>query len=171
MFTPPNRFESRDPMMLGGIRRRHEFSNAGPGITQQWLDFREMEELPGQVGNVCYGVMCGADETGFEYMCAYQVRALGPLPEGTGKMRVPAQDYAIYSHEGNASTLAGTWKLAFDWLKLGDHVSAHKPDFEVYPEGEDALSAPEGIEIWLGVLPRPKDDEAEESEGEGIAGG
>lgn len=160
MVTPPNRFETRDALLLGGIRRRHEFSEAGPGITQQWLDFREMEELPGQIGDVCYGVMCGSDETGFEYMCAVQVKALGPLPADAGRMRVPPQNYAVYSHEGDASTLAATWSQAFNWLKLGDHISAHKPDFEVYPAGEDALSALAGVEIWLGVLPRPKEEDS-----------
>ena len=40
------------------------------------------------------------------------------------------------------------------------HVVAHAPAgmaapcFELYPDGADPLSAPDGVEIWVGVVPR-----------------
>ena len=132
-------------MLLGGLRRRHEFAAAAAGIPEQWRQFQAKGELPGQIGSTLYGVMCGHDATGLEYMCAAEVESLAGLPEGTGKMRVPAQHYAVFTHPGDASTLQSTWEQILEWLESGDYRSAETPDFERYAGGS--------IEVWVGVVP------------------
>ncbi len=150
----PDRFEMGKPMLLGGLRQRHEFAAAGVGIAEQWRQFKSCGELPGRIGSNLYGVMCGADETGFEYMCGVEVESLAGLPEGTGRMRVPAQHYAVFVHPGPAATLRATWEQILEWLSDGSHESAHTPDFEVYGPDSDPLAGRGGIEIWVGVVPR-----------------
>ena len=140
-------------MLLGGLRRRHEFAGAEAGIAAQWREFTSGRELPGRVGADRYGVMCGADPSGFEYMCAVEVESLAALPEGTGRMRVPPQHYAVFFH-GDGAALRSTWQQVFEWLESGPYESAHLPDFEMYGPGSDPLTDAGGVEVWVGVVPR-----------------
>lgn len=149
----PVRFESGRPMFLGGLRQSHSFEAASQGILAQWQQFLAQEPLSGQQGTTLYGVMCGSSPTGLEYMCAVEVESLPALPEGVGRMRILPQTYAVFRHEGPSSTLHLTWgRIIREWLPRGAYVSAHKPDFEVYPQPE-AVSAANGVEIWVAVLP------------------
>lgn len=149
----PVRFEDGRPMLLGGLRRRHSFSSDGAALADQWREWLRRGALPGRVGTNRYGVMCGADATGFEYMCAVEVESFALLPEDTGRMRIAAQRYAVFAHPGSASSLRSTWQQVFAWLASGPFESAHVPDFEVYA-GRDPFAAEDGIEIWAGVRPR-----------------
>lgn len=136
-------------MQLGGLRRRHEFASSGAGIAAQWQEFLAAPELPGRVGTHAYGVMCGADADGLEYMAAVEVASLADLPPDTGKMRVPAQRYAVFVHRGGPETIQATWRQILRWLDANpDYKSAHQPDFEVYA----GANAP--IEVWIGVVRR-----------------
>jgi AraC family transcriptional regulator len=141
-------------MLLGGLRRRHGFAAVESGIAEQWRQFMTQPEIVGRVGQNLYGVMCGADSTGLEYMCGVEVESLATLSEGTGRMRVPAQRYAVFRHPGNASTLRSTWQQILAWLESSRYASAHKPDFEMYRSGTDPLTVSDGIEIWVGVVSR-----------------
>jgi AraC family transcriptional regulator len=140
----PQRFEDGRPMLLGGLRRRHAFAAAESGVAEQWRQFQSQPEIGGRVGQNLYGVMCGADSTGFEYLCGVEVESLAALADGTGRMRVP----------GGASTLRSTWQQILSWLASGAYASAHKPDFELYPPGTDPLTASDTIEVWVGVVSR-----------------
>jgi predicted transcriptional regulator YdeE len=96
--------------------------------------------------------MCGADATGFEYMCAVEVGGFGGVPEGTGRLRVGDQRYAVFEHPGHGATLRDTWTAILGWLEGGAYTSAHRPDFEVYPGDTDPVDPPRGLEIWVGVV-------------------
>jgi predicted transcriptional regulator YdeE len=150
----PVRFEDGRPMLLGGLRRRHEFAAAEAGIAAQWREFLSGDPVPGRVGPELYGVMCGADPTGFEYMCGMEVESLAGLPAGTGRMRVPDVRYAVFAHGGGGASLRSTWQRVFEWLAAGPYDSAHTPDFELYGPGADPLADDGEIEVWVGVVPR-----------------
>src|SRR5689334_18781817 len=89
----PIRYESGRPMLLGGLRRQHPFSVSDSSIPEQWQQFRSIGRLPGQVGTNAYGVMCGHNPDGFEYMCAVEVESFAGVPDNLGRMRIQAQDY------------------------------------------------------------------------------
>ena len=148
----PVRFEAGRPMLLAGLRRRHEFAAAEAGIAAQWREFMAGHPVPGRVGPELYGVMGLADGTGFDYMCGVEVESFAGLPAETGRMRVPAQRYAVFVH-GEGAPLRATWQGAFEWLAAGPYESAHAPDFELYAPGSDPLSGGGEIEIWVGVVP------------------
>ena len=151
-MTAPIRFESGRPMLLGGLRRHHLFQQGDFG--GQWHDFGALGPLPGQLGEHAYGVICGADATGCEYMCAVEVAALEVLPKSLGRMRIQAQSYAVFLHRGHVDALPQTWQQALDWLAHSDYESAHRPDFERYGAAFDPLTGSGEVEVWLAVLPR-----------------
>jgi AraC family transcriptional regulator len=142
-------------MMLAGIRRRHDFAAAARGTAGQWREFLANEPQPAVAGDDRYGVLCGADATGFEYMTAVNVESFAVLPEGTGRMRVPPQRYAVFAMSEGAS-VESTWRQIFAWLERtdGEYQSAHLPDFELYPAGTDPRAPGSGVEFWVGIVPR-----------------
>jgi AraC family transcriptional regulator len=140
-------------MLLAGIRRRHDFAAAARGTAEQWREFLANELLPSAIGGSRYGVLCGADAGGFEYMTGVEVESFAGLPEGTGRMRVPPQHYAIFALPDGATT-ESTWRQIFGWLEGGEYQSAHLPDFELYPAATDPLAPDAGVEFWVGVVPR-----------------
>ncbi len=149
----PSRYESGRPMLLGGVRQWHPFSAEGSGIPEQWRQFESLGQIPGQLGANAYGVMCGHNAEGFEYMCAVEVNNFDELPGQLGRMRLKAQDYAVFEHRGPVSTIRETWEGIFDWLaNSASDQSAHKPDFEVYGETFDPSTGLGGAEIWISVV-------------------
>lgn len=137
-------------MLLAGLRRHHGFADAETTIGQQWRDFHGSSLATGGAP-AAYGVMCGADEDGFEYMCAIEVNAFEGLEEGIGRMRVREQLYAIFRHAGGVETVRDAWLGIWnDWLPRSSYVGAPVPEFERY-----AADAGTGvIEIWAAVSPR-----------------
>lgn len=149
----PTRFEIGRPMLLGGLRQYHELATAEATLAVQWQRFKAQGQLRGQIGVNVYGVMCGHDAAGFEYMCGVEVASFADLPDGAGRMRVPAQQYAVFVHDGRAATLRATWQQIVEWLASGDYESAHAPDFEVYGPHADPVAGSGEIEVWVGVVP------------------
>ena len=147
----PDRFEDGKPMLLAGLRRRHTFAGAESGIAAQWREFLSEQQIAGRVGSLFYGVMCGADAHGLEYMCGVEVESFDALAPETGRMGVPAQGYAVFRHP-KESSLGSTWQQILAWLTEGTYASAHTPDFERYPSAPDLSSKLSGVEIWVGVV-------------------
>lgn len=148
----PDRFEDGELMLMAGLRRRHPFTAAADGIVGQWQEFMSGEPVPGRIGDRLFGIMCGADATGVEYMCGVQVESLSELPSRFGRMRIPAQHYAVFVHPGPGSTIQRTWQQVLGWLGTGEYESAHQPDFELYERGVEPVSTAGGVEIWVGVV-------------------
>lgn len=69
------RFEDHGPMLLGGLRAHHQFETMALTIPAQWERFRAMGAIPGRVGGIRYGAICGTDvaKQRLEYMCAVEV--------------------------------------------------------------------------------------------------
>jgi predicted transcriptional regulator YdeE len=151
------RFEHGRAMLLGGIRRHHRFATVGPGIAAQWRDFEKLGSLPGQVGTVAYGAICGAEPQAqrMEYMCAYEVGAFDGLPSELGRMRVPAAYYAVFRHDGDVAGVQGSWQYIFStWLPRSGFESGQTPDFERYDERFDTATGRGSVELWVPIKPR-----------------
>ena len=150
----PVRFESRPGMLLAGIRRHHDFATAQVGIPNQWAEFRSSGAMTNRIGSESYGVTCGQSQTGFEYMCAIEVDSFDGIPDGTGRMKVPDQRYAIFVHEGPMPMIADTWQEILNWLVTDKYESAHTPDFERYDSHFIPGAPSNKVEIWVGIKPK-----------------
>jgi AraC family transcriptional regulator len=148
----PIRFDHGRPMLLGGLTRYHAFAGSAGSILEQWEQFRALGRIPGQLdAATVYGVMCGHNAGGFEYMCGVEVESLAALPAGLGRMRIPEQSYALFQHLGHISTIRGTWERIMEWLQNSGYQSAQRPDFEIYDRRFDARTGLGGVEIWISI--------------------
>jgi predicted transcriptional regulator YdeE len=152
METPnPVRFETGRPMLLAGLCQQHALTESGPGLAEQWRRLAALGPVPGQLGDLRYGVMCGADSERFEYLCAVEVAAFDEGNAGLGRVRIAPQRYAVFVHRGPA-TLGDTWRaILFDWLPRSGYQSAHRPDFELYRVGQDPCAPAGVVEIWVAL--------------------
>jgi AraC family transcriptional regulator len=149
----PIRFARGRPMFLGGLRRYHLYAQSEQSIPGQWQQFRFLGQIPGQLGSICYGVMCGHDAGGIEYMCGVEVESFVGLPADLGRMRIMEQDYAVFEHSGHISEIRSTWEsILHAWLPTGGYRSAHKPDFERYNEQFDQQTGYGRVEIWISIM-------------------
>lgn len=151
-LTP--RFETGRPMLLAGLRAHYTFDDMPHGLIAAWSRFAPALPLPGQVGVVTYGAMCGSDVPNrrFEYMCAVEVGSFDGIGPEWGRMRVPQAYYAVFTHDGPIDQLPLTWAGVHHWLGSSGATGAPTPDFERYDDRFDPGAGQGIVEIWVPVI-------------------
>ena len=147
------RIEHGKALLVAGLGERFTFENLA-GIPALWQRFGEhIGHVPGQVGNVAYGVSHNNDDAGgFDYVVAVEVANFGSLPKDFTRMRIAEQRYAVFAHDGHVSAVQGTFMAIFnDWLPGSSYRMADAPLFERYDEFFDAGTGAGGFEIWIPV--------------------
>ena len=148
----PIRFEKGTAMQCVGIRRTHAYADAVAGIQQQWKDMAGLGRIDGALGATLYGIMCGADENGFEYMCGVEVADFGDAPAELGRIRIPEQQYAVFAVTDTAR-MAETWLAIWqEWIPQSAYEVAHTPEFERYPDGFATNPGAPRVEIWASIV-------------------
>lgn len=150
----PVRFESRPGLCLAGLRRFHRMSEVHRTIPVQWAEFRAHSTVTRPPEGNAYGVICGVAGGQLEYLCAVEVESFDHIPASTGRMRVPAQEYAVFIHEGPISGIGDTWSRILNWLRDGAFESNEAPDLEIYGPDYDPQGTNSRVEIWVGVKRR-----------------
>lgn len=156
MAVTPDRFEVRGAFLLAGLRRLHDFDSAHESIPAQWADMGPLLPLSGQQDGRCYGANCSTDmQAGrFEHLTGVEVGSLEGLPDGMGRMRVPAGHYAVFHHAGPLSALRKTYARIFDiWAQSPEVRLAEAPIFELYSEDFDAALDRGMLDVWVPVAP------------------
>jgi AraC family transcriptional regulator len=147
------RFDNGRTLLIAGLGERYTFET-NQGIPFQWRRFRPyIGNIAGQIGGTTYGVCCNSDGTGhFEYIAGVEVSGFTELPRELGRIRIPEQKYAVFTHHGHASTMRSTvYTIWNKWLPASGCEVADAPDFERYDESFDAGSGLGTIEIWLPI--------------------
>ncbi|MFM0221270.1 AraC family transcriptional regulator [Paraburkholderia dipogonis] len=147
----PPRFEDGKAFLVAGLSERYTCETSA-AIPSQWQRFGDyFGKVPGQVGNVAYGVCYNADDSGnIDYLCAVEVSDFSALPAELSRLRISPQRYAVFSHREHISTIRRTWNTIWNqWLPASGHVPADAPNFERYDEKFDPVSGMGGLEIWL----------------------
>jgi AraC family transcriptional regulator len=147
----PPRFETGKPLLIAGLNERYSCETS-TGIPAQWQRFNAyFGKVPGQIGNVAYGVCHNADDTGnFDYMCGVEVSDFSGLPAELNRVRVPEQRYAVFTHREHVASIRRTWNTIWnDWLPASGHAPADAPNFERYSEQFNPVTGMGGLEIWL----------------------
>lgn len=109
-------------------------------IGRLWRSFREREReikrKPGTEG-VAYSVIELAGE-GWEVLytaCAEVDREESPVPAGMAAKRLPAADYAVFSHKGTLARLNDTFQYIYEeWLPRSGRIRTDAPEFARYDE-------------------------------------
>lgn len=150
----PNRYEHGHAMLFAGLRQYHQYAEAATHIPTQWCAFAAQLPLPAQTQDITYGIICGHDASGFEYMTGVEVNSFDSLPTEVGRVKVEPIRYAVFTHSGAIADIRLTWQKIHDWLLHSSYESAHKPDFERYDERFDSHTGTGEVEIWVGVAHR-----------------
>jgi AraC family transcriptional regulator len=147
------RFESGKPLLIAGIGERYSCESSA-GIPGQWQRFHQsVENIPGRIGKVAYGVCCNGDDAGnFDYIAGVEVSDFSDLPREFSTVRIPEQRYAVFTHADHISTIRRTINTIWNnWLPGSGLKAADAPSFERYDENFDPLSGNGGLEIWIPV--------------------
>jgi len=151
---PAPRFATGKPLLVAGIGERYNWESGGPAIPGQWQRFNQsVENIPGRVGQVAYGVCCNADDAGnFDYIAGVEVTDFSDLPREFAHVRIPEQKYAVFTHGDHISTIRRTINTIWNhWLPSSGLKVADAPNFERYDTNFDPLSGNGGPEIWVPV--------------------
>jgi AraC family transcriptional regulator len=148
-FAPP-RIERRGAMLIAGVGGHYTSANRHR-LHEQWARFgATLAALPGRVGQAEYGVS-SMTEDGFDYLTGVEVSDPKKVPEGLRVLKLPAQRYAVFAHEGHVSAIPETCEaIGRDWLPKSGHQAAGPPEIiERYGEDFDPEEGTGGIEVWL----------------------
>jgi AraC family transcriptional regulator len=147
------RFETGKAFLVAGLSERitHENGAAIPGL---WHRFNQsVDDIPGRIGKVAYGVCCNGDDAGnFDYIAGVEVSDFSDLPREFSRVRIPEQKYAIFAHREHISTIRRSVNTIWNhWLPASGFKVADAPNFERYDEKFDPLTGNGGLEIWVPV--------------------
>lgn len=150
----PARFEDGKAMLLAGLCQ-HYTPDTMAGIAAQWQQFApRIDSMTDRTGTADYGaVVSRAGQPGFDYWTVLEVTDATRLPADFTTLQVPAQRYAVFTHDGPVSTLCETVNAAFHrWLPRSGLQVAGTPDFlERYGADFDPDAGVGDLEIWVPV--------------------
>ncbi|HEY1933793.1 MAG TPA: AraC family transcriptional regulator [Acetobacteraceae bacterium] len=147
----PPRFESGRTLLIAGLGEHYTFET-NQGIPLLWQRFVPyIGNIPGQAGDVTYGVCCNADGAGnFEYIAGVEVASFDDIPEELRRTRIPEYRYVVFTHRDHISAIRGTWYTIMNkWLPESGYEIADAPDFEHYDADFDPQKGTGKVEIWL----------------------
>lgn len=150
------RFADDRERLVAGFNQRYTYQNMGD-IPALWQRFApHINATDQQVGTVCYGLIHGNDDSGFEYMAALDVSTAEGLPEGFTTYKIPAQRYAVFPHDGHVSELSKTIDFIFhDWLPGSGMEPTGQPDlYERYGPDFDPAIGRGDVEVWVPIKPK-----------------
>ncbi|MDA9497102.1 AraC family transcriptional regulator [Bradyrhizobium sp. CCBAU 11357] len=153
----PPRFETAKAFLIAGPAERIACDNGAmiPGLWQRF--HQEVSDIPVRVGQgknqVAYGVCCNGDDAGnFDYIAGVEVADFSDLPRRFGRIRIPEQRYAVFTHKDHVASIRRTVNTIWNqWLPTSGLTAADAPNFERYDEKFDPATGNGGFEIWIPV--------------------
>ena len=145
------RFEHAKEIVVAGLNESYTFENRDK-IPAQWERFApKIGKVPGQIGQVSYGVCWNVSPgRGFEYLSGVEVKDAKGLPAEFATVRLPAREYAVFTHRDNVSAIGNTIdKIWNEWVPQAGLKVASAPCFERYTEEFNPKTGMGGMEIWI----------------------
>lgn len=153
----PDRFVKSGPMLFAGLRKYFRYEDRA-GIPMLWHAFGPYQDripsvIPGAAFGLCLGPADAADDCGFDYAAAVQVKSLDDLPEGLSGIRVDAREWAVYRHREHVSTVGSTCAAAVEWLAQSGRSppAGAMQMIERYGSEFDPRTGMGGCEVWIPV--------------------
>jgi len=152
------RFEHKEALTFIGLGKDYNFEEPNT-IGELWDQFLQKKNLITNVTDDAVFGLCYAPKEKetfsdkFHYTAALRVSEKATVPDGMEKIKVPAQEYAIFTHKGSLDTLSTTndyiWKT---WLPKSGLELADAPDIEAYGSRWDASSENGEIDIYVPIV-------------------
>lgn len=138
-----------------------QYSQEDLGYPKLWLAFRPYAEavVAGRVGGHFFGIHEQYQETNegveFTYVCAMEVEDFDSVPEGMVTRIIPAQLYAVFTHDDDVSTIPETMKYVWgSWLPKSRYEYMERPDFELFPKTQDPDGQHRPIFLYVPIRER-----------------
>lgn len=147
------RFEDMPARLFAGLNAKITAGNVA-GIPALWQRFNAYcDSVPHAVNGAAYGICHTYDDSGnFDYIAGVEVSEFTDLPPELSRLRVPAQRYAVFSHDGHISDIRSVCHTIWNnWLPESGLKAADTPMQERYHARFDPVSGHGGFEIWLPV--------------------
>ena len=151
-LAPPRMIEGR-PLLIAGLAERHDCLKPEQ-VPAQWQRFAPfIDSVPNGVGLAAFGrvsdLFFGGDS--FQYISGVEVSDVFDLQPELSALRLPAQRYAAFAHDGHVARMRSTIHTIFNRsleelrLDAGD-----LPNFvEYYGPGFDPEAGVGDVEIWV----------------------
>ncbi|MDZ5435428.1 GyrI-like domain-containing protein [Pseudomonas fluorescens] len=147
------RFEHGHFLLIAGLGGRftQQTTRDIPALWEKFIP--HLGNIPGQKGEVTYGICCNPDgEGGFEYIAGVEISKLDDLPETYRWVEVQPQQYAVFEHRGKLDSLPQTFQYIWKtWLPQSGHQAADAPEYERYSEDFNPSRGTGKLEIWLPI--------------------
>ena len=147
------RFEQGRDMIVSGLNMSYNFETR-VNIPVQWQRFApHIGKVPGQIGTISYGVCWNyRPATGFDYLTGVEVRDITTLPAEFAHVRLPARQYAVFTHREHVSSIGKTIDTIWNqWVPQSGLKTADAPWFERYTEEFNPKTGLGGMEIWIPI--------------------
>lgn len=151
-ISPPD-IVHHDALIIAGLKERYDDTTSAR-MPAQWQAFQPyIGHIDNQQNNVAFGVLCNSDDEGnIEYITGVQVSRYPEPSRHLDVIRVPAQTYAVFRHEGHVSEIRKTWKSIFGkWVAETDRKLVDAPQLERYGENFNPRTGWGDIQIWIPV--------------------
>jgi AraC family transcriptional regulator len=151
----PKRYENTPPMVIAGLAG--DFTAATRSqIPALWMRFApHIGKVKDEVGKAAYGVVTDmmSGKNAMHYLSGVEVKGAADLPPDFESVSIPAQRYAVFSHDGHVSRLSETiGAIGRDWWPKSGLTHAEAPDLiERYGEEFDPATGLGGMEIWIPI--------------------
>ena len=146
------RFVQAAPMLAVGFAKHHPFEKP-QDIPIQWQTFMATmyADIPHKSQTAPIGISWEMDDDGnFEYVCATEVSKFSSTPKGLIEITIPAQRYAVFSHDGHVSAVGATYNAILnDWLPASGERAADAPCLEHHKPTFNPQTGMGGVEIWI----------------------
>jgi AraC family transcriptional regulator len=149
------RFERTAPKRIAGLRQ-HFTSSSLDDIPALWQRLVSQGQVPERKSPVDYAVVTLLP-TGCDYLAGFEIGASAALPGDFVCLDIPANEYAIFAHDGHVSTIRNTFDAVLSrWLPTSQLQIADGPGgvpyaLERYGEKFDPVAGRGDIELWLPV--------------------
>ena len=150
----PHHLEKDGVKLLAGMNGRYTPKTSAdiPSLWQSFVPY--LDDMPYYAGPAytTYGVCYNQSDTGFDYLCAVEVRDGADLPPAFTTVRLEPQTYAVFPHKGHISGLRSTWAAIWDkWLPETGLQVLPAPFFEKYGPEFNGRTGEGGLEVWVPV--------------------
>jgi predicted transcriptional regulator YdeE/uncharacterized protein YndB with AHSA1/START domain len=151
----PVRMEDHGRMTMVGLKGHFAFGG-DPSIANLWKRFApHLGTIPGQAGNIAYGLCWNLEGGGLDYMAAVEVRGREDAPLELVEEGIAPAKFAVFAHHGHVSEIPKTMGRVYEWLSKNGREVRRERDIpgliERYGEGFDPKTASGDIELWVPV--------------------